>query len=54
MRAVFKSDRVHMFTMNKVLATQLYPYEEEDDATAAAVNGAHMQPQQEGGYGVEV
>jgi upstream activation factor subunit UAF30 len=62
MRAVFKSDRVHMFTMNKVLATQLYPYEEEeDDATAAAaaataaVNGAHMPPPQEGGgYGVEV
>ncbi|TKA72428.1 hypothetical protein B0A55_05403 [Friedmanniomyces simplex] len=28
MRAVFRSDKVHMFTMNKVLATQLYPAEE--------------------------
>jgi upstream activation factor subunit UAF30 len=30
MRAVFKSERVHMFTMNKVLATQLYPVEDEE------------------------
>ena len=29
MRAVFKSDRVHMFTMNKLLASHLYPAEEE-------------------------
>lgn len=28
MRAVFKSDKIHMFTMNKVLAGQLYPVEE--------------------------
>lgn len=28
LRAVFKSDRIHMFTMNKVLATQLYPADE--------------------------
>jgi len=28
MRAVFKSDKVHMFTMNKILATQLYPVED--------------------------
>ncbi|KAK5109759.1 hypothetical protein LTR62_006599 [Meristemomyces frigidus] len=28
MRAVFKSEKVHMFTMNKVLATQLWPVEE--------------------------
>ena len=24
LRAVFKQDKVHMFTMNKILATQLY------------------------------
>lgn len=29
MRAVFKSDKIHMFTMNKVLATHLYPVEDE-------------------------
>jgi len=28
MKAVFKSDKVHMFTMNKILAGQLYPIEE--------------------------
>jgi len=28
MHAVFKSDRVHMFTMNKILGHQLYPVEE--------------------------
>ncbi|KAK1074841.1 hypothetical protein LTR12_002448 [Friedmanniomyces endolithicus] len=28
MRAVFKSDKVHMFTMNKILSPQLYPVEE--------------------------
>ncbi|KAK3670082.1 hypothetical protein LTR78_010022 [Recurvomyces mirabilis] len=28
MRAVFKTEKVHMFTMNKVLATQLWPAEE--------------------------
>ncbi|KAK0282877.1 hypothetical protein LTR91_020892 [Friedmanniomyces endolithicus] len=28
MRAVFKSDKVHMFTMNKILSPQLYPAEE--------------------------
>ncbi len=28
MHAVFKSDRVHMFTMNKILGNQLYPVEE--------------------------
>jgi upstream activation factor subunit UAF30 len=28
MRAVFKSDKVHMFTMNKLLAAHLYPVEE--------------------------
>jgi len=28
MRAVFKSDRVHMFTMNKLLAHHLYPVDE--------------------------
>ncbi|QIX00271.1 hypothetical protein AMS68_005788 [Peltaster fructicola] len=27
MRAVFKQDRVHMFTMNKILAGHLYPHE---------------------------
>ncbi|KAK5123973.1 hypothetical protein LTR85_002170 [Meristemomyces frigidus] len=29
MRGVFKSDKIHMFTMNKVLAGQLYPAEEQ-------------------------
>ncbi|KAH9844436.1 SWI complex, BAF60b domains, partial [Teratosphaeria destructans] len=28
MRQVFKSDKVHMFTMNKVLAQQLYPIDQ--------------------------
>ncbi|KAK3113785.1 hypothetical protein LTR53_008563 [Teratosphaeriaceae sp. CCFEE 6253] len=28
MRAVFKTDKVHMFSMNKVLSPQLYPVEE--------------------------
>lgn len=28
MRAVFKSDKVHMFTMNKLLASHLYPVDE--------------------------
>jgi upstream activation factor subunit UAF30 len=28
MRNVFKSDRVHMFTMNKVIGTHLYPVDE--------------------------
>ncbi|KAK4546091.1 hypothetical protein LTR36_002228 [Oleoguttula mirabilis] len=28
MRGVFKSDKIHMFTMNKVLAGQFYPVEE--------------------------
>lgn len=28
MRAVFKQERVHMFTMNKILAGHLYPLEE--------------------------
>ena len=28
LRAVFKVDKVHMFTMNKILATQLYPVDE--------------------------
>lgn len=28
MRAVFKSDKVHMFTMNKLLAAHLYPADE--------------------------
>jgi len=28
MKAVFKSDKVHMFTMNKILAGQLYPIDE--------------------------
>lgn len=28
LRAVFKSDKVHMFTMNKILATQLYPVDD--------------------------
>lgn len=29
MRAVFKQDSVHMFTMNKILNTNLYPVEED-------------------------
>jgi upstream activation factor subunit UAF30 len=29
MYAVFKQDKVHMFTMNKLLASHLYPAEEE-------------------------
>jgi upstream activation factor subunit UAF30 len=29
MHAVFKQDKVHMFTMNKLLASHLYPAEEE-------------------------
>lgn len=29
MYAVFKQDKVHMFTMNKLLANHLYPAEEE-------------------------
>lgn len=33
MRAVFKSERVHMFTMNKVLAGQLWPVEEGENVT---------------------
>lgn len=28
MRAVFKQDKVHMFTMNKILATHLYAQDE--------------------------
>lgn len=28
LRAVFKCDKVHMFTMNKLLAAQLYPMDE--------------------------
>jgi upstream activation factor subunit UAF30 len=28
MRAVFKQDKVHMFTMNKILAGHLYPLDE--------------------------
>jgi upstream activation factor subunit UAF30 len=28
LRAVFKTDRVHMFTMNKLLSPQLYALEE--------------------------
>ena len=28
MRAVFKSDKIHMFTMNKVLNQNLYPMDE--------------------------
>jgi chromatin remodeling complex protein RSC6 len=28
MYAVFKQDKVHMFTMNKLLGKQLYPVEE--------------------------
>ncbi len=28
MRAVFKSDKIHMFTMNKVLAQHLHPADE--------------------------
>ena len=24
LRAIFKSDKVHMFTMNKILSTQMY------------------------------
>jgi upstream activation factor subunit UAF30 len=28
MRNVFKTDKVHMFTMNKVINTHLYPVEE--------------------------
>lgn len=28
LRAVFKTDQVHMFTMNKILAGHLYPMEE--------------------------
>jgi upstream activation factor subunit UAF30 len=28
MQAVFKADRVHMFTMNKLLGKHLYPIEE--------------------------
>ena len=29
MKAVFKQDKVHMFTMNKILGTHLYPVDEE-------------------------
>lgn len=29
MQLVFKQDKVHMFTMNKLLGKQLYPIEEE-------------------------
>ncbi|KAJ4300884.1 hypothetical protein N0V90_002972 [Kalmusia sp. IMI 367209] len=29
MRAVFKQDSVHMFTMNKILSTNMYPVDEE-------------------------
>lgn len=28
LRAVFKTEKVHMFTMNKILAGQLYPIDE--------------------------
>ena len=30
MRAVFKSDKIHMFTMNKVLAQHLFPMDEQE------------------------
>jgi upstream activation factor subunit UAF30 len=38
MRAVFKQDRVHMFTMNKILNQNLYPAEEvvQGEAVVAA------------------
>ena len=29
MKAVFKQDKVHMFTMNKILGNHLYPADEE-------------------------
>lgn len=31
MQAVFKTDKVHMFTMNKLLGKQLYPIEDEPE-----------------------
>lgn len=35
MRAVFKVDRVHMFTMNKILNQNLYPADEVETTAAA-------------------
>jgi upstream activation factor subunit UAF30 len=35
MRAVFKGDRVHMFTMNKLLVQHLWPVEEAETVTAS-------------------
>jgi upstream activation factor subunit UAF30 len=35
MHAVFKQDKVHMFTMNKLLASHLYPAEEEWDKSSS-------------------
>lgn len=35
MRAVFKSDKVHMFTMNKLLVQHLWPVEEADLVAAS-------------------
>ena len=32
MKAVFKMDQVHMFTMNKILSNHFYPLEEDPDA----------------------
>ena len=32
MQSVFKCDRVHMFTMNKLLGKHLYPIEEAEAA----------------------
>jgi upstream activation factor subunit UAF30 len=29
LQSVFKTDKVHMFTMNKLLGKQLYPIEDE-------------------------
>ena len=42
MRAVFKTDRVHMFTMNKLLNQNLYPLEdsEQDAEQDASRNSA--------------
>lgn len=40
MRAVFKQDRVHMFTMNKILNQNLYAVDEITTAPAEVASGS--------------
>lgn len=53
MRAVFKTDRVHMFTMNKLLNQNLYPLEDseqnaEQDVSRNSARGTSHYTTQDG------